>query len=90
MFSLQHKLENKRAEQELLGVGEEWEVAQTMYKHVNKCKNDKIKERKISKKGNLMDMGVLVSIILFQVLKSLVHALLAFRISTERYAVRQN
>jgi hypothetical protein len=35
MFST--KLENKRAEQA-------W-VAQTMYIHVSKCKNDKIKEK---------------------------------------------
>jgi hypothetical protein len=27
-------------------MGRSREVAQTMYRHVNKCKNDKIKERK--------------------------------------------
>jgi hypothetical protein len=37
--------ENKRVEQVLPGRG--WrEVAQTMYTHVNKCKNDKIEEKK--------------------------------------------
>jgi hypothetical protein len=37
------KLENKRAEEVLLGSG--WgEVAQTMYMHVSNCKNDKIKK----------------------------------------------
>jgi hypothetical protein len=35
---------NKIREQE--GMGRSREVAQTMYRHVNKCKNDKIKERK--------------------------------------------
>jgi hypothetical protein len=41
-------LENKRAEQVLPGsrVGSGGEVAQTMYTHMSKCKNDKIKERK--------------------------------------------
>jgi hypothetical protein len=48
------KSEHKRAEQVLPGsqlwgwVGERsGEVAQTMYTHISKCKNDKIKERKI-------------------------------------------
>jgi hypothetical protein len=43
------KLENKRVEQVLPrkgGDGMSGEVAQTMYTHVSKCKNDKIKERK--------------------------------------------
>jgi hypothetical protein len=44
MFSLQKNSENKRAEQVLSGSGEE--VAQTMYTHVNNCKNDKIRKRK--------------------------------------------
>jgi hypothetical protein len=44
------KLENKRVEQVLPGsgggrdAGRRQEVVQTMYTHVNKCKNDKIKE----------------------------------------------
>jgi hypothetical protein len=44
------KTENKRAEQVLprssAGWGGVWRVAQTMYTHVTKCKNDKIKQRK--------------------------------------------
>jgi hypothetical protein len=52
MFSLQQNGENKREEQVLLGSrlgGDEnrCNVAQKMYTHVSKCKNDKIKERKI-------------------------------------------
>jgi hypothetical protein len=37
IFSLQ---QNRRREEQVLG------VAQTVYTHVSKCKNDKIKERK--------------------------------------------
>jgi hypothetical protein len=37
---LLNKIEYKRAEQVLPGRG--WKVAQTMYTHKNKCKNDKI------------------------------------------------
>jgi hypothetical protein len=37
----------KRVEQVLPGSGEE--VAQTMYTHISKCKNDKIKEKKNNK-----------------------------------------
>jgi hypothetical protein len=52
MFSLQQNGENKREEQVLLGSrlgGDEnrCNVAQKIYTHVSKCKNDKIKERKI-------------------------------------------
>jgi hypothetical protein len=40
------KSENKRAEQDYLEVGVgRGEVAQTMYTHVSKCKNDKIKNK---------------------------------------------
>jgi hypothetical protein len=52
LFSLRFfsstKLENKRAEQVLPGSGEVWggEVAQIMYTHASKWKNDKIKLKK--------------------------------------------
>jgi hypothetical protein len=50
MFSLQQKLENKRAEQALPGgEGCSGEVAQTTYTHVSKCKSDKIKQKKNTK-----------------------------------------
>jgi hypothetical protein len=34
------------------GVGEDRKVAQTMYIHLSKCKNDKIKEREKEKQNN--------------------------------------
>jgi hypothetical protein len=46
MFSLQQKSENKRVEQVLPRNGG-GEVAQIMYTHESKCKNDKIKFKKI-------------------------------------------
>jgi hypothetical protein len=64
-FLQQNQKRGKRVEQVLPGsVGEGWgcggvrrgggvwegEVAQTMYTHVSKCKNDKIKGEKIKKK----------------------------------------
>jgi hypothetical protein len=52
------KSENKRAEQvqpRKRGVsGRKGEVAQTMYTHISKCKNDKIKERKKNAKTKIM------------------------------------
>jgi hypothetical protein len=40
-------LKNKRAEQVLPGSGEgEEEVTQTVFIHVSKCKNDKIKNKR--------------------------------------------
>jgi hypothetical protein len=44
--SLQQNWSTRRAEQVLPRRRWMGEVAQTMYTHVNKCKNDKIKERK--------------------------------------------
>jgi hypothetical protein len=38
------KLENKRVERTAWEWGKGGEVAQTMYAHVSKCKNDKIKK----------------------------------------------
>jgi hypothetical protein len=43
----------------------EWEVAQTMYTHVSKYKNDKIEERKKkNKKGNPFKISNLVVFLL--------------------------
>jgi hypothetical protein len=52
MFSLQQNQKTRRQNRFCQEVGrgrEEGEVAQTMYTHVSKCKNSKIKERKINK-----------------------------------------
>jgi hypothetical protein len=46
MLSLQ---QNQRTGSAQKGVREWAEMAQTMYTHASKCKNDKIKERKINK-----------------------------------------
>jgi hypothetical protein len=51
MLSLQQNQRTKvqnRFCPEVGGGGRRWEVAQTMYTHVSKCKNDKIKDRKIT------------------------------------------
>jgi hypothetical protein len=55
------KEEKKRAEHVLPGSGEGGEVAQIMYTHVSRCKNDKIKgekKKKISPQGlELLNTG---------------------------------
>jgi hypothetical protein len=55
------KSENKRVEQVLpgsrgRGCRRSGEVAQTMYTHVSKCKNDKIKERNTFHEKKIMNI----------------------------------
>jgi hypothetical protein len=57
---LSTKSENNKAEQVLPrsggweGVGEWREVVQTMYTHVSKCKNNKVKERKNKRRNYVL------------------------------------
>jgi hypothetical protein len=56
MFSLQQNCRTQRWNRFSLEGGG-WEGAQTMYSHVSKCKNDKIKEEKKNLQSNSTKSG---------------------------------